>query len=142
MQHPQSPMKAEDGAVMVHPAMSASRHPVNIAHIGKVNEGKLGHCENQIPRGSFSILLSHTPEVYDRAAASGFDLMLSGHTHGGQLCLPGGTPIKLEAILPRAMGARRSFGAGAARSSKVMTSTRRQVDPFPCIRQLDSSLNG
>ena len=31
--------------------------------------------------------------------------MLSGHTHGGQLCLPGGIPIKLEARLPRSMGA-------------------------------------
>jgi uncharacterized protein len=60
---------------------------------------------SQIPRDSFSILLAHTPEVYERAAASGFDLMLSGHTHGGQLCLPGGIPIKLEAVLPRAMGA-------------------------------------
>jgi hypothetical protein len=46
MQHPQLPMKAEDG--VVHPAMSASRHPINIAHIGKVNEGKLGHCYFQI----------------------------------------------------------------------------------------------
>jgi predicted MPP superfamily phosphohydrolase len=34
---------------------------------------------SQIPRDAFSILLAHTPEVYERAAASGFDLMLSGH---------------------------------------------------------------
>jgi predicted MPP superfamily phosphohydrolase len=60
---------------------------------------------SRIPQDAFSILLSHTPEVYDRAAVVGFDLMLSGHTHGGQLCLPGGIPIKLEAILPRSMGA-------------------------------------
>lgn len=59
----------------------------------------------QIPKDAFSILLSHTPEIYDRAAAAGFDLMFSGHTHGGQLCLPGGIPIKLEANLPRVMGA-------------------------------------
>jgi predicted MPP superfamily phosphohydrolase len=59
----------------------------------------------QIPQDAFSILLSHTPEIYDRAAAAGFDLMFSGHTHGGQLCLPGGIPIKLEANLPRFMGA-------------------------------------
>jgi len=58
-----------------------------------------------IPQDAFSILLSHTPEVYDRAASAGFDVMLSGHTHGGQLCLPGGIPIKLEARLPRRMGA-------------------------------------
>jgi predicted MPP superfamily phosphohydrolase len=62
-------------------------------------------ASSQIPREAFSILLSHSPEIYDRAAESGFDFMLSGHTHGGQLCLPGGIPIKLEAKLPRAMGA-------------------------------------
>jgi uncharacterized protein len=58
-----------------------------------------------ILNGAFSILLSHTPEVYRQAAHANFDLMLSGHTHGGQLCLPGSIPIKLEAVLPRRMGA-------------------------------------
>jgi uncharacterized protein len=58
-----------------------------------------------IPHGEFSILLSHTPEVYRQAAHANFDLMLSGHTHGGQICLPGSIPIKLEAALPRRMGA-------------------------------------
>lgn len=58
-----------------------------------------------IPRVEFSILLSHTPEVYRQAAHANFDLMLSGHTHGGQICLPGSIPIKLEAVLPRRMGA-------------------------------------
>jgi uncharacterized protein len=58
-----------------------------------------------IPNNAFSMLLSHAPEVYEQAAAAEFDLMLSGHTHGGQLCLPGGIPIKLEAVLPRSMGA-------------------------------------
>jgi uncharacterized protein len=60
---------------------------------------------SRIPADAFSILLSHTPEVYDSAASAGFDLMLSGHTHGGQLCLPGGVPIKLESRLPRKLGA-------------------------------------
>jgi predicted MPP superfamily phosphohydrolase len=59
----------------------------------------------QIPKDEFSILLSHTPEIYRQAAHANFNLMLSGHTHGGQLCLPGGIPIKLEAALPRRMGA-------------------------------------
>lgn len=55
--------------------------------------------------GDFSILLSHTPEVYRQAAHADFDLMLSGHTHGGQICLPGGIPITLQAKLPRRLGA-------------------------------------
>jgi predicted MPP superfamily phosphohydrolase len=58
-----------------------------------------------IPPGEFALLLSHTPEVYRQAAHAGFDLMLSGHTHGGQICLPGGIPLTLEADLPRRLGA-------------------------------------
>jgi predicted MPP superfamily phosphohydrolase len=58
-----------------------------------------------IPEEAFSVLLSHTPEVYRQAAHANFNLLLSGHTHGGQICLPGSIPIKLEAALPRRMGA-------------------------------------
>jgi len=59
----------------------------------------------RIPHGEFSILLSHTPEIYRQAAHADFNLLLSGHTHGGQICLPGSTPIMLDAVLPRRMGA-------------------------------------
>lgn len=58
-----------------------------------------------IPEDGFAILLSHTPEIYRQAAHAGFDLLLSGHTHGGQICLPGGIPVTLDAVLPRRMGA-------------------------------------
>jgi predicted MPP superfamily phosphohydrolase len=34
------------------------------------------------------VLLYHTPDVAPEAAGLGFDLQLSGHTHGGQLRLP------------------------------------------------------
>jgi predicted MPP superfamily phosphohydrolase len=76
---------------------------VDDAHFYRADDIK--KAASQIPSGGFSVLLSHTPEIYDVAAKSNFDLMLSGHTHGGQLCLPGGLPIKLEARLPRKMGA-------------------------------------
>jgi predicted MPP superfamily phosphohydrolase len=35
------------------------------------------------------VLHSPEPAVLDRFAADGFDLLLAGHTHGGQVCLPG-----------------------------------------------------
>lgn len=65
-------------------------------------------CAEDIPKAAIgltanipSILLSHTPAVYKQAAQAGFDLMLSGHTHGGQICLPGGIPIILDSDCPR-----------------------------------------
>ena len=36
---------------------------------------------------AFTILLAHHPHAFDRAAAAGIPLTLSGHTHGGQLML-------------------------------------------------------
>jgi predicted MPP superfamily phosphohydrolase len=41
-----------------------------------------------IPPEGFRILLAHTPDVIRDAARRGVDLMLSGHTHGGQVRLP------------------------------------------------------
>jgi predicted MPP superfamily phosphohydrolase len=57
-----------------------------------------------LPEDGVSILLAHSPEVYKLAAHAGFDLMLCGHTHGGQICLPGGRPILRNARCPRRLG--------------------------------------
>lgn len=54
-----------------------------------------------IPAADFTILLCHSPEAYAEAALSGVDLYLCGHTHGGQLCLPGGVPVITNAAAPR-----------------------------------------
>ena len=53
----------------------------------------LAKVRASVPEGSCSILLSHSPETYLDVERLGFDLQLSGHTHGGQLCLPGGIPV-------------------------------------------------
>lgn len=76
---------------------------IDDAHFYKVDN--IEKAASQIPQDEFSILLSHTPEIYRQAAHANFNLMLCGHTHGGQLCLPGSIPIKLEAVVPRRMGA-------------------------------------
>ena len=61
----------------------------------------LEKASDQIPFDAVSILLSHSPEMYLHAAHAGFDIMLSGHTHGGQICLPGGYPIMCNMRAPR-----------------------------------------
>jgi uncharacterized protein len=75
---------------------------IDDAHYYRVDN--IEKAASKIPHDGFSILLSHTPEVYRQAAHAGFDLLLSGHTHGGQICLPGSIPITLDSVLPRHMG--------------------------------------
>ena len=56
-----------------------------------------------VPRQQFKLLLAHTPELYREAAAAGIDLYLSGHTHAGQIRLPGVGPVLQLAACPRAL---------------------------------------
>jgi predicted MPP superfamily phosphohydrolase len=87
----------ERGEQRIHLAGIDDAHFFRVDNIEKAGSG--------IPAGEFSILLSHTPEVYRQAAHAGFNLLLGGHTHGGQICLPGSIPITLDAALPRRLGA-------------------------------------
>lgn len=59
----------------------------------------------EIPEGAPALLLSHTPEVYRHAADAGFTAMVCGHTHGGQICLPGGIALFWDARCPRRLAA-------------------------------------
>jgi len=56
-------------------------------HYGTHN---LSRAVENINDQKFKILLAHSPDLYQPAARQGFDLYLTGHTHGGQICLPGG----------------------------------------------------
>ncbi|TIR07693.1 MAG: metallophosphoesterase [Mesorhizobium sp.] len=76
---------------------------IDDAHFFRVDN--IEKAAADMPADAFSMLLSHTPEIYRQAAHAGFDVLLAGHTHGGQICLPGGIPITLDSKLPRTMGA-------------------------------------
>lgn len=54
-----------------------------------------------VPDDAFKILLVHTPELFAEAAAHGVHLYLCGHTHGGQICVPGIGPLITGARCPR-----------------------------------------
>lgn len=49
----------------------------------------------------FSILLYHSPDLAPNAAQMGFDLQFSGHTHGGQVCLPFVGPLFTASLYGR-----------------------------------------
>jgi predicted MPP superfamily phosphohydrolase len=75
---------------------------IDDAHYFRVDN--IEKASASVPHDEFSVLLSHTPEIYRLAAHANFNLLLSGHTHGGQICLPGRIPITLDSDLPRHMG--------------------------------------
>jgi predicted MPP superfamily phosphohydrolase len=87
----------ERGNQRIHLAGIDDAHFYQVDNIEKAASG--------IPQEEFSILISHTPEIYRHAAHAGFDLLISGHTHGGQICLPGGIALTLDSNLPRRFGA-------------------------------------
>lgn len=57
-----------------------------------------------IPDAAVSVLLSHSPEIYRHAAYVGFDVMLCGHTHAGQIRLPGAPALTYNSAAPRYTG--------------------------------------
>jgi predicted MPP superfamily phosphohydrolase len=64
----------------------------------------LGKALAGVPTGGFVILLAHTPELYRQAAQAGVSLYLCGHTHGGQVRIPGLGPLFLNMRAPRRLG--------------------------------------
>jgi uncharacterized protein len=68
------------------------------------------------PAADLRLGVMHSPEprVMDQFAADGYDLLLAGHTHGGQVCLPGyGTLVTNCGIDPeRASGLHRHPAQG------------------------------
>ena len=60
-----------------------------------------------IPEGALLVLLAHNPDIWLRSGADRADLVLSGHTHGGQIQLPG-----IGAVHTQGTHLRRSQPAG------------------------------
>jgi hypothetical protein len=56
--------------------------------IAGLHPASRGHEPDLREPADFSILLSHFPTVLDRLDDDGFDLVLAGHMHDGQICVP------------------------------------------------------
>jgi predicted MPP superfamily phosphohydrolase len=75
-----------------------------LAGIDDVYEGRplLGDTLDPVPAGAPVVLLSHNPDIIASPRLDRIDLVLAGHTHGGQLVLPLWGPAHTQsAYLPR-----------------------------------------
>ena len=79
-----------------------ARHLRQIAAAGKQRSDEI-----------YSILAIHVPNGVESYLHYGFDLMLSGHTHGGQIAIPGllnGLYAPGQGVFPKYGGGRYNFG--------------------------------
>jgi len=86
---------AEHNIQMLHNRYVRLTHPergvdIYLAGVDDVIEGtpKLRHALNDIPYEAPTVLLSHNPDILVEAGIDQVDLLLAGHTHGGQVVLP------------------------------------------------------
>lgn len=73
-------------------ALKRGEARLHIAGLDDVMVGKddLDQVLSALPSEQVSILLAHEPDIADRTSSTGrFALQLSGHSHGGQINLPG-----------------------------------------------------
>ncbi len=54
-----------------------------------VTAEQLQSASDAVEDGHYTVLLAHRPELIDTYAQYGFDLVVSGHAHGGQVRIPG-----------------------------------------------------
>lgn len=78
-------------------------------------KAELDELTKDMDTATFNVLLTHRPSFVSLYKDRGFDLILAGHSHGGQWRIPGilnGTFAPDEGWLPKYAGGRYSLGSG------------------------------
>lgn len=72
-----------------------------------LDDAHIGRADMSVPVArtgdGFRLAVAHSPDVADALAELGYDLIVCGHTHGGQVRLPGFGALVTNSELPRSM---------------------------------------
>ena len=88
------------------------------------------------PAADLSMAVTHSPykRVLDAMTADGFPLILAGHTHGGQLCVPFLGALVTNCDLPRRQAKGLSSHEHAGRRAHLHVSAGLGTSPFAPVR--------
>ena len=88
---------------------------VHDSHIDRDRYDEIARPPDQAADLRLGVLHSPEPKILDRFASDGYDLLLAGHTHGGQVCLPwyGALVTNCGIDRPRVRGLHRHPAEGA-----------------------------
>ena len=88
------------------------------------------------PSADVSLAVTHAPyrRVLDPMTADGFRLILAGHTHGGQLCVPGLGALVTNCDLPRRQAKGLSSHEYAGRRALLHVSAGLGTSPYAPVR--------
>lgn len=78
----------------------------------KAWEEQIKNCNNSLSNHTYSVLLSHRPDLINEYKKYDFDLILSGHTHGGQVRIPkalNGLYAPNQGFFPKIVGGEYKF---------------------------------
>lgn len=80
--------------------------------------------------GLLKIVLSHTPDEFPRLISRHPQLVIAGHTHGGQVCFPFTGPV----VVPSDYG--RRYASGVFKQGKSLMYVSRGIGCYPSFRML------
>lgn len=100
---------------------------------GKGIERQMKESLKGVDTENYTILLSHRPELIDTYKEYDFDLVLSGHAHGGQWRIPGlinGIYVPNQGLFPQYAGGRYDYDTGTLIVSRGLA---RESTPIPRV---------
>lgn len=121
--------------------IKAGEHDIEVAgvhdsHIRRDLYGLVAGPADDAADLRLGVMHSPEPANLDRLAADGFNLLLAGHTHGGQVCLPVNRALVTNCGLPRTMasGLHRYPASDPAAGAWLHVSAGLGTSPYAPVR--------